>query len=82
VRKKKSSQKKKNKKLTWVKERKKKKVNLSSPTLVNPGIGRDEKGEPINAPSIHIGGLVGALKMLSPSVTVKAFILGELWQNI
>jgi len=58
VRKKKSSQK--NRKLTWVKERKKKRVNLSLPTLVNPGTGRDEKGETINASSIHIGALVGA----------------------
>jgi len=27
--------------------------------LVNLGIGRDEKSAPINAPSIHIGALVG-----------------------
>jgi hypothetical protein len=28
--------------------------------LVSPWIGRDEKGTPISAPSIHIGALVGA----------------------
>jgi len=28
--------------------------------LVSLGIRRDEKGAPINAPSIHIGALVGA----------------------
>jgi len=26
--------------------------------LVSPGTGRDEKGPPIDAPSIHIGALV------------------------
>jgi hypothetical protein len=29
-------------------------------TLVSPWIGRDEKGTPISAPSIHIGALMGA----------------------
>jgi hypothetical protein len=33
---------------------------LEFPTLVSPGIGRDEKGAPISAPSIQIGALVGA----------------------
>jgi len=28
--------------------------------LVSPGTGRDEKGTPMSAPSIHIGALVGA----------------------
>jgi len=28
--------------------------------MVNPGTGRDEKGAPISAPSIHVGAMVGA----------------------
>jgi hypothetical protein len=38
----------------------KKKGQLEFATLVNPGTGRDEKGPPISAPSIHVGALVGA----------------------
>jgi len=33
---------------------------LSSPPWFSPGTGRDEKGAPIGASSIHIGALVGA----------------------
>jgi hypothetical protein len=54
---KKSSQKKKS---TWAEERKKKQGQLEFANLVSPGTGRDEKGAPINTPSIHIGALVGA----------------------
>jgi hypothetical protein len=46
--------------LTWVAKRKKENGQLEFTTLVNRGTGRDEKGAPINAPSIHIGALVGA----------------------
>ncbi len=35
-------------------------MQLEFATLVSPGTGRDEKGAPISAPSIHIGALVGA----------------------
>jgi hypothetical protein len=38
----------------------KKKGQLEFITLVSPGTGRDEKGAPMSAPSIHIGALVGA----------------------
>jgi hypothetical protein len=38
----------------------KKKGQLEFATLVSPGTGRDEKGAPMSAPSIHIGALVGA----------------------
>jgi hypothetical protein len=44
---------------TWTEERKRK-VDLSSPPSFSPGTGRDEKGAPIDASSIHIGALVGA----------------------
>ncbi len=37
-----------------------KKGQLEFATLVSPGTGRDEKGAPMSAPSIHIGALVGA----------------------
>jgi hypothetical protein len=40
--------------------RKGKKSQLEFATLVSPGTGRDEKGAPISAPSIHIGALVDA----------------------
>jgi len=43
---------------TWVDERKKK-GQIEFTTLVSPGTGRDEKGAPMSAPSIHIGALVG-----------------------
>jgi hypothetical protein len=33
---------------------------LEFTTLVSPGTGRDEKGAPISAPSIHFGAPVGA----------------------
>jgi hypothetical protein len=39
--------------------RKGKKGQLEFTTLVSPGTGRDEKGAPMSAPSIHIGALVG-----------------------
>jgi hypothetical protein len=42
------------------------KGQLEFVTLVSPGTGRDEKGSPMSAPSIHIGALVGA---------------GSLWPN-
>jgi hypothetical protein len=49
------------KKLIRAEEReKKKKVNLSSPPWLAQGQGRDEKGRPMSAPSIHISALVGA----------------------
>jgi len=38
----------------------KKMRQLEFATLVSSGIGRDEKGAPISAPSIHIGALMGA----------------------
>ncbi len=47
------------KKPIWVEERKRKN-QLEFTTLVNPRTRKDEKGAPINAPSIHIGALVGA----------------------
>jgi len=37
----------------------KKKGQLEFATLVSPRIGNDEKGAPMNAPSIHVGALVG-----------------------
>ncbi len=37
----------------------KKKGQLEFATMVNPGTGRDEKGAPISALSIHVGALVG-----------------------
>jgi len=48
------------KKKTNLIEERKKKGQLEFTTLVSPGRGRDEKGAPISAPSIHIGALVGA----------------------
>ncbi len=47
------------KKPTWVEERKRKN-QLEFTTMVSPKIGRDKKGAPISAPSIHISALVGA----------------------
>ena len=38
--------------------------------MVNPGTGRDEKGTPINAPSIDIGALVGAGSLWPPFPTI------------
>jgi hypothetical protein len=40
-------------------KKKKNKGQLELATLVSPMTGRDEKGAPISAPSIHIGALVG-----------------------
>jgi len=48
------------KKPTWAEEREEKKGQLEFATLVSPRTGRDEKNAPMNAPSIHIGALVGA----------------------
>ncbi len=45
---------------TWAEERKKKRVNLSSPPWLAQGQGGTKKGTPMSAPSIHIGALVGA----------------------
>jgi hypothetical protein len=47
------------KKPTWAEEMKKK-CQLEFVTLVSPGTGRDEKGAPMSAPSIHIRALVDA----------------------
>jgi hypothetical protein len=38
----------------------KEKGQLEFASLVSPGIGRDEKGTPIDAPSNHIVALLGA----------------------
>jgi len=48
------------KKSTWVEERGKKKVNLTSPPWLAQGQGGTEKSAPMSAPSLHIGALVGA----------------------
>jgi hypothetical protein len=40
--------------------RKGKKSQLEFANLVSPGTGRDEKGAPISAPSIHVGALMDA----------------------
>jgi len=46
---------------TWAEEieKKQKKGEPEFATLVSPGTGRDEKGSPISAPSIHTHGCTG-----------------------
>jgi len=46
----------------------KKKGQLEFTTLVSPGTGRDEKGAPMSAPSIHIGALVGVGSLWPKSI--------------
>jgi hypothetical protein len=59
------------------KKKKKKKGQPELATLVSPGTGRDEKGTPISAPSIHIGALVraGSLWPLNPKMEDHTLVI-------